>query len=82
MTLARDVHVRASRSDRPSAAVVALVRPAMAPCRARGTGGGDPVDLTWLPPRTRKRLVPSPRRSLVALRCPPRLAHSRPLAPG
>ena len=42
MTLARDVHVRASRSDRPSAAVVALVRPAMAPCRARATGGGDP----------------------------------------
>lgn len=45
MTLARDVEVPASRRDSPSAAVVALVRPAMPQWRAGATGGADPVDL-------------------------------------
>ena len=82
MTLARDVYVPAPRSGKSSAAVVALVYPPVCSPRVHATGYGELVALIDGPLSTQPRLVPSPCRSLDALGCPPRFAHSRALAPG
>jgi hypothetical protein len=82
MTLARDVYVPAPRSGKSSAAAGAFVYPPACSRRVHATGYGELVALIDWPLSAQSRLVPGSCRSLDALGCPPRFAHSRAPAPG
>ncbi len=82
MTIAHDMHGHTSRSDCSSAAVVALVRPAVASRFAHATGQAAREDLTCRRPRTQRCLLPSPLQSDGASGGLPRFVHRQVLPSG